>query len=67
MTLTELARRSGVSYAYLKDIETNGRQPSGVIAHKIAGGLNVGIGDFTASLPVAKPRRQPGRRSKAPA
>ena len=47
MTLVELARRSGVSYAYLKDIESNGRQPSGVIAHKIAAGLGVPIGKFT--------------------
>lgn len=54
MTLMELARRSGVSYAYLKDIETNGRQPSGIIVHKIKDGLGCDLADFTRTSDTAR-------------
>jgi transcriptional regulator with XRE-family HTH domain len=52
MTLLELARLSGVSYAYLKDIETKGRQPSGIIVHRIREALNVPLAEFTHDLPA---------------
>lgn len=48
MSLLDLARSSGVSYSYLKYIETSGRQPSGVIVHKIADALQVDIREITA-------------------
>lgn len=47
LTLAELARRSEVSYAYLKDICNGRQQPSGVVVHKIAVGLDCSIDDFT--------------------
>lgn len=48
MSLVDLSARSGVSYSYLKDIETGGRQPSGVIVHRIAEALQVDIRRITA-------------------
>lgn len=55
MNRKELARRSGVSYAYLKLIEAGACQPSDVIIHKIARGLNnVDIDDFTEPHALAR-------------
>lgn len=48
-TLVEFSERSGVSYAYLKDIETQGRQPSGRIVHMIADALGVDFEEFTSA------------------
>jgi transcriptional regulator with XRE-family HTH domain len=47
MTLKDLAAKSGVSYSYLKYIEGSNRQPTGVVAHKIAFGLSCDVEDFT--------------------
>ncbi len=54
MSLRDLATKSGVSYSYLKYIEGDGRQPTGVIAHKIAKGLTCKITDFTTPAPGPK-------------
>jgi len=54
MSLRDLAAKSGVSYSYLKYIEVEGRQPTGIIAHKIANGLDCKITDFTTPAPTAK-------------
>lgn len=48
-TLVEFSDRSGVSYAYLKAIETQGRQPSGRIVHMIGDALGVDIEEFTST------------------
>lgn len=45
----ELARRSGVSLAWIKYIELDGRQPSGIVVYKLAKALKVDIDAFTTS------------------
>ncbi len=66
MTMVELAAAADVSYAYLKAIETDGRQPSGRIVHKIAWALTPPnsktntrvLAQITRPLKPARPRRR---------
>lgn len=46
----ELAKASGISLSYIKYIELEGRQPSGVVAHALARALKVNISAFTQPL-----------------
>jgi transcriptional regulator with XRE-family HTH domain len=43
----ELARLSGVSLSWIKYIELEGRQPSGVKAYALAQALNIDINAFS--------------------
>lgn len=46
MTLSNLARKSGVSVAHLSDIENNRKSPSLLVMVRIAKALNVPITDL---------------------
>lgn len=49
-TRTKLVRLSGVSLSWLKAIEMDGRQPSGVKAYALAQTLGVHVDAFTTPL-----------------
>jgi transcriptional regulator with XRE-family HTH domain len=54
VTRPQLVERSGVSLSWLKYIELQHRQPSGLVAYAIAKALNVNIDTFTTPLTSTK-------------
>jgi transcriptional regulator with XRE-family HTH domain len=51
LTMAELARRSGVSYSMIKYIHAGEKQPSDVLAEKIAKALGVHTEAFSDPIP----------------
>lgn len=44
----ELARRSGVAYSFLREIESGQKRASDITAHKLAKALGVPVGQLSA-------------------
>lgn len=58
MTLTELARRAGISIPHLSRVERGHAEPSFMVVAKLAGGLNMTVAELMRRMELATEMEQ---------